>query len=139
MPLHRGQGRAVTIWPRIDWRTWRTSPAPPQTEHVVAEVPGLAPVASQVEHGTGTRTLISFDVPKTADRKSISTVTSMSAPRGGPAWPRPRLWPKPAPPPPKKLLNRSPRPAPNRSSKPPAPPPPAPAPVPRRPSGPNMS
>ena len=120
MPLQRGQaGRDHLAEDRLaDLADLAGAAAP---EHVVADVPGLAPVALHVAHGTGTRTRISFDVPKTAERKSMSTVTSMSAPRGGPACPRPRAWPKPPAPPPKKLLKRSPRPAPNRSSKPPAP------------------
>ena len=42
-PRHTGHGPAVTIWPRIDWRTWRTWPAPPHSGQVSARVPGAAP------------------------------------------------------------------------------------------------
>ncbi len=38
------------IWPRKDWRTRRTWPAPPHSSQVVGELPGAAPVASQVSH-----------------------------------------------------------------------------------------
>ncbi|HVL07431.1 MAG TPA: J domain-containing protein, partial [Acidimicrobiales bacterium] len=45
---------------------------------VAGHVPGLAPVASQVEHGTGTRTLISLEVPKTVDIDFRSAVFGTS-------------------------------------------------------------
>ena len=49
---HRWHGEDVTIWPRIDWRTRRTSPAPPQVSQRVAVVPGLAPLPEHVVHET---------------------------------------------------------------------------------------
>ena len=82
----------MTIWPRIDWRTWRISPAPPQPVQVVAEVPGLAPVASQVVQGTGTRTRISFDVPNTAEPEvDVDGDLHVGAPRRPGLTPAPRL------------------------------------------------
>ena len=36
-PPHTWHGPAVTICPRIDWRTWRTCPAPPHWAHVCAD------------------------------------------------------------------------------------------------------
>ena len=40
VPPQRGHGVAVTIWPRIDWRTRRTSPAPWQTVQVIGRGAG---------------------------------------------------------------------------------------------------
>ena len=68
-PPHWGQGRAVTIWPSIDWRIWRTWPAPSHVGQVSGWVPGAAPVASQVSHGWGTVAVTGALVPNTACSK----------------------------------------------------------------------
>ena len=44
--LHATHGAAVTIWPRIERRTSRTSPAPPQTSHRGGMGAGFAAVAA---------------------------------------------------------------------------------------------
>ena len=41
----RVHGVEVTIWPRIELRTRRTSPLPWHSVHVTGEVPGAHPVA----------------------------------------------------------------------------------------------
>ena len=64
--LQRGHGPAVTIWPRIDWRTRRTWPAPPQSGQVWASAPGAAPEPSQSSHVMAVRTLTGAWVPNTA-------------------------------------------------------------------------
>ena len=122
MPLQRGQGLALTIWPMIDCRTRRTSPAPPHWAHRTGVVPGRAPVPEQVWQPTGTRRVTSWDAPNTASRKSRVTATSMSLPRGGPAGPREPPPPPNGEAPPKNDWKMSPRlTPPNMSSKPPAP------------------
>ena len=54
--LHATHGAAVTIWPRIERRTSRTSPAPPHTSQRAGCVPGSQPEPSQRSHATGRRT-----------------------------------------------------------------------------------
>ena len=75
--------------PRIDWRTRRSSPAPWHSGHRVAEVPGRAPVPSQVSQWTGVVTSTWRCTPKTASRKVSRTTISASGPGVGPAAPRP--------------------------------------------------
>ena len=43
--LHATHGDAVTIWPRMERRTSRTSPVPPHTSHRAGWVPGSQPIA----------------------------------------------------------------------------------------------
>ncbi len=69
VPWQRGQGTAVMTWPRIDWRTRRSSPAPWQSGQRTALLPGRAPDPSQVSQCTGVWTSTSRWTPNTASRK----------------------------------------------------------------------
>ena len=103
--LHATHGAAVTIWPRIERRTSRTSPVPPHTSQRAGWVPGSQPEPSQrcardrqadVDGGGGAeRGLREIEV----------TTASASGARGGPAWP-----PLPNGSPPKKASKMSPKP-----------------------------
>ena len=42
LPSHRKHGAAVTSWPRIDLRIWRTSPLPPHSGQLLGVRAGLA-------------------------------------------------------------------------------------------------
>ena len=84
VPPQRGHGVAVTIWPRIDWRTRRTSPAPWQTLQVIGVVPGRAPVPRQVAQVWGRRTVSSRWTPNTASANSRVRAASASSPLRGP-------------------------------------------------------
>src|ERR1044072_8380094 len=53
-PAHCGQVRVRMNCPKIDDETDCSRPLPPHAEHVSGLVPGAAPVALQVEHGTAT-------------------------------------------------------------------------------------
>ena len=64
--LHATHGAAVTIWPRIERRTSRTSPAPPHTSQRAGWVPGSQPEPSQRSHATGRRTSTVAVVPNAA-------------------------------------------------------------------------
>src|SRR5215218_1923183 len=101
-----GHGDAVTIWPRIERRTWRTSPVPPHVSQRDGCVPGSHPDPSQRSQVTGSRTSTGWTTPNAASRRVSSTATSASKPRGGPAGPRrpPKASPL------KKASNRSPSP-----------------------------
>ena len=48
VPWQRPQGTAVITWPRMDWRTRRSSPVPWQSGQRTAVVPGRAPDPSHV-------------------------------------------------------------------------------------------
>ncbi len=43
VPWQSWQVEAVTIWPRIDWRTVRCWPVPAQRSQTIGSVPGAAP------------------------------------------------------------------------------------------------
>src|SRR5205085_674633 len=124
-PPHTLHGELVTIWPRMLWRTRRTSPEPPQFVQRVGAEPSAAPDPSHVVQVTGRRSRISFSAPNTASSNDRSSTASASAPRIGP----PRPPPPPNPAPPKNVSKMSPRPpAPKKSlgfAPPPAPPTPA--------------
>ena len=64
-PLQVGQVVTWTIEPRKVWRTWRTSPRPPQVAQRWGVVPGSAPVPRQVEQTSSRVISISFSTPKT--------------------------------------------------------------------------
>ena len=64
--LHATHGAAVTIWPRIERRTSRTSPAPPQTSQRAGWVPGSQPEPSHRSHDTGRRMSTVAVVPNAA-------------------------------------------------------------------------
>ena len=65
VPPHVPQGEAVTIWPRIDWRTRWVCPVPEQVSHICGSVPGAAPVASQTSQATAVLTVTSWADPNT--------------------------------------------------------------------------
>jgi hypothetical protein len=131
VPWHRPQGTAVITWPRIDWRTRRSSPAPPQSGQRTGLVPGRAPDPSQTVQCTGVSTSTSRCTPKTASLKVRRSTSSASGPGAGPVrWVRPPAVP---PIPPKNASNRSP--SPPAKGSPGAPP----APGPNTPSAPNRS
>ena len=94
---------AVTTWPRIDWRTRRSSPAPWHSGQRTAVVPARAPVPSQVAQPTRASTVTRAG-PRTPPRGSRARAPSR------------RRRPAPGPPgaaappaaPPKKASKRSP-------------------------------
>src|SRR3954447_17966357 len=77
--------------PKTDDETDCSRPLPPQAGQLSRLVPGAAPVASQVEHGTATGKGTERCTPRAACSSSISTSASTSAPRE-------RREPKPPPP-----------------------------------------
>ena len=103
VPPHATHGTAVTSCPRIDRRTWRTSPAPSQESQRVGCVPGSHPDPSQRSHPLGNRSSRVCVVPNAASDRSSSISASASGARGGPAAP-------PAKPPEKNASKRSPNP-----------------------------
>ena len=91
----RRQGAAVTTWPRMDWRTRRSSPVPWQSGQRTAVVPARAPLPSQVAQATRRveRSLVAR--PRRPPRGSSSSRTiSASAPRTGPPAPAPAARPR---------------------------------------------
>ena len=70
-PRQRGQVVTLTIWPRSVLRTERISPRPSHWGQVVVEVPGAAPLPSQVAQRSRTANSISFSVPLIASTKVI--------------------------------------------------------------------
>ena len=98
-PPHWGQIPVETICPRIERRTCRTWPAPPQVPQDSTDEPSTWPVASHGSHGRWVRTSTGCSDPSTASSKEMSMTTSRSSPRLGPVAPR-----VPPPKPPKGLL-----------------------------------
>jgi hypothetical protein len=88
LALQARHGEAVTICPRTDRRTSRTSPVPPQTSQRDGCVPGSHPEPSHRSHLTGMRISIGCTTPNAASCSMSSISTSASYPRGGPAGPR---------------------------------------------------
>src|SRR5438045_6490027 len=115
VPPQRLHADAVTICPRIDWRTRRTCPVPLHSVHCTACVPALAPVDEHLSQPTSVLSVTDTSPPNTAVSNGTSTIASRSAPRGGPEGERPP--PKGLPP--KNASNRSDKPPLNGS--PPAP------------------
>jgi hypothetical protein len=101
-PAQRGHTVAVTIWPRIELRTRRTSPAPPHSGHVVGDVPAAQPLPAQVSQRCAIVRVISRVAPKAASSRVISRATSAS----GPGW-GPRRVPARPPMPPKNMSKMS--------------------------------
>ena len=131
MPLQRPHGVAVTIWPRIDWRTRWIWPEPRQSGQVLGARPFAGAAAGtgraghrrlEVHLATGAE-----DGLCEADLQHDLGVGTLAAAAAGAAGAE-KPWLK-------KTSNRSPRPPANPNVSPA----PAPAPVPRTPSGPNMS
>ena len=122
MPLQREQGIEVTIWPRIELRTRRTSPSPAHSTQGTGDVPGAHPEPSQVEQRWASVTVTSCVAPKAASSRVMLSEISASGPGWGPrrccGWP-PRLpknmskmsWTEPPP----KGLPPAPTSEPNRS------------------------
>jgi len=84
MPLHLEHGMEVTIWPRIELRTRRTSPSPAHSTQVTGLVPGAQPEPSHVVQRWASVTLISWVAPKAASSRVMSTESSASGPGWGP-------------------------------------------------------
>ena len=75
----------MTTWPRSDWRTRRSSPAPWHSAQTIGSVPGAVPRPAQAAQVAGRRTEISLRHPKTASANSRPIRTSASDPGAGPA------------------------------------------------------
>src|SRR5205085_3978180 len=83
-PAHVGHGATLTNWPKNERCARRTSPDPP---HVVQRwdlVPGSAPVASHLSHGSSSFALMVFSTPVATSTSVSGTTTLTSDPPRGP-------------------------------------------------------
>ena len=79
-----GTPTVLTIWPRNDWRTRCTWPAPAHSRQVIGSVPGArAGAAAGARRRPAARTSTGWRTPNTASVKLRSTTSSRSGPAAG--------------------------------------------------------